>query len=200
MVSIKDYSYYSLRLWDPIFWFGFIKFCKAILFLLDLVSSSVFGYSILNGSNDEKEKSKKYETSAHVVKVLGRGTINLIENHDKDNFLYLHDSYVHPSVILKQDNIVLKGLNAKYAIFCVSDKNVCTLDTSIGPFAWVNMFIAANKLIFLPIKHFHRLADESGDPFRNNLKISMIHMTARCGSTLLGIIRKLFSHVRLELL
>ena len=110
----------------------------------------------------------------------------MIENHDEANFLYLHDSYLHPSVILKQDNIVLKGVNAKYAIFCVSDENICALDTSIGPFAWANMFVAANKLVFLPIKHFHRLAEESGDPFRNNVKISMIHMTARCGSTLLG--------------
>ena len=187
MVSIKDYSYYSLRLWDPIFWFGFIKICKAILFLMDVIASSFSEYSFLNGSNEDKDKSTNYETSAHVVKVLGRGTINLIENHDEANFLYLHDSYLHPSVILKQDNIVLKGVNAKYAIFCVSDENICALDTSIGPFAWANMFVAANKLVFLPIKHFHRLAEESGDPFRNNLKISMIHMTARCGSTLLGM-------------
>ena len=80
----------------------------------------------------------------------------------------------------------MKGVNTKYAIFCVSEKDVCPLDTSIGPFAYVNMFIAARKLIFLPINHFHRLAEESGDPFKNNLKITMIHMTARCGSTLLG--------------
>ena len=187
MVSVNDYSYYSLRIWDPIFWFGFIRCIKGILFIIDIVVSSIFGYSILNGSNEEKKLSAQYEYSAHLVKVLARGTINLIENHDKDNFLYIHDSYVHPSLILKNDNIILKGLNARYAIFCVSDKNICTLDTSIGPFAWANAFIAADKLIFLPIKQFHRLAEESGDPFRKNLKISMIHMTARCGSTLLGI-------------
>ena len=186
MASIKDYSYYSLRIWDPIFWFGFIRIIKAILFVVDLVLSSLFGYSILNGYKKEVKRSLEYENSAHMVKVIARGTINLIENHDEENFLYLHDSYIHPSLILKHDNIVLKGINSKYAIFCVSEKNVCTLDTSIGPFAWANMFIASKKLIFLPLKHFHRLAEESGDPFRNNLRISMIHMTARCGSTLLG--------------
>ena len=140
----------------------------------------------LNGYKKEVKRSLEYENSAHMVKVIARGTINLIENHDEENFLYLHDSYIHPSLILKHDNIVLKGINSKYAIFCVSENNVCTLDTSIGPFAWANMFIASKKLIFLPLKHFHRLAEESGDPFRNNLRISMIHMTARCGSTLLG--------------
>ena len=39
-----------------------------------------------------------------------------------------------------------------------------------------------------PMKDY--LAEESGDPFRNNIRVSMIHMTARCGSTLLGIISK----------
>ena len=186
MVSIHDYSYYSLRIWDPIFWFGFIKIIKAFLFISDIILSYIIGYSLLNGSNTERERSKQYEYSAHMVKVFARGTINLIEEKDKENFLYLHDSYVDPNVILKHDNVVLMGMNAKYAIFCVSENNICTLDTSIGPFAWVNTFIAANKLIFLPMKHFHRLGEESGDPFRNNIRVSMIHMTARCGSTLLG--------------
>jgi hypothetical protein len=188
MVSVHDYSYYSLRIWDPIFWFGFIKIIKAILFIADLILSYIIGYSLLNGSSTERERSKQYEYSAHMVNVYARGTINLIENHDKENFLYVHDSYVHPGLILKRDNVVLMGMNAKYAIFCVSDQNICTLDTSIGPFAWVNTFIAANKLIFLPMQHFHRLAEESGDPFGNNIRVSMIHMTARCGSTLLGSI------------
>ena len=85
---------------------------------------------------------------------------------------------------------MLKGLDNKYAIFCVSDPLVCTLDTSIGPFAFINTFVAAQKLIFLPLEHFHRLAEETGSPFRNGLDVVMIHMTARCGSTLLGMIIK----------
>ena len=151
MVSINDYSYYSLRIWDPIIWFGFIKIIKTVLLISDVVLSSVFGYSVLTGSSAERKRSTQYEYSAHMVKVLARGTINLIENHDKENFLYFHDTYAHPSLVLKLDNVVLMGLNAKYAIFCVCNNDICTLDTSIGPFAWVNTFIAANKLIFLPI-------------------------------------------------
>ena len=186
MASVNDYSYYLLRKWDPIFWFGFIKALKLILFLFDKILELFFGSSLLRGTSEERKLSKNYENSAHVVKVIGRGTICLIENHDESNFLYLHESYQHPSFIAKHDNIVLKGVNKKHAIFCVSEKNVCTLDTSIGPFAFINMFIAAKKLIFLPLKSFHRLAEEIGDPFKNDLKVVMIHMTARCGSTLLG--------------
>ena len=185
--SIKDYSYYSLRKWDPIFWFGFLKILKLILAVLDKIFALILGKSILEGSKEELKLSKRYEKSAHLVKLLARGTINLIDNHDKSNFLYVHESYQHPSYILKHDNIVLKGLDNKYAIFCVSDPLVCTLDTSIGPFAFINTFVAAQKLIFLPLEHFHRLAEETGSPFRNGLDVVMIHMTARCGSTLLGI-------------
>ena len=186
MASVNDYSYYLLRKWDPIFWFGFIKALKLILFLFDKILELFFGSSLLRGTSEERKLSKNYENSAHVVKVIGRGTICLIENHDESNFLYLHESYQHPSFIAKHDNIVLKGVNKKMAIFCISEKNVCTLDTSIGPFAYINMFIAAKKLIFLPLNSFHRLAEEIGDPFKNDLKVVMIHMTARCGSTLLG--------------
>ena len=50
---------------------------------MDIIASSFSGYSFLNGSIEDKYKSTNYETSAHVVKVLGRGTINLIENHNE---------------------------------------------------------------------------------------------------------------------
>ena len=186
MVSVKDYSYYSLRKWDPIFWFGFLRLLKLFVSIADRLFTIIVGTSILNGTKEERKLSKNYENSAHLVNILGRGTISLIENHDESNFLYLHESYHHPSYILKYDNVVLKGINEKHAIFCVSAKEVCALDTTIGPFAYINTFIAATKLIFLPIQHFHRLAEETGDPFKKGLAVVMIHMTARCGSTLLG--------------
>ena len=186
MPSVEDYAYFSLRKWDPIFWFGFLKMVKLFVYVVDRVLVVMLGKSILQGTNEDRKLSKNYERSAHLVKVLGRGTISLIENHDEANFLYLHESYQHPSFILKHDNVVLNGVNKEHAIFCVSDEDVCNLDTTIGPFAYVNMFIAARKLIFLPIQHFHRLAEEAGDPFKNDLGIIMIQMTARCGSTLLG--------------
>ena len=113
MLSVKDYSYYSLRKWDPIFWFGFLRMLKLLIWMIDRLFVLIQGTSILQGTEKERQLSKNYENSAHVVKVLGRGTICLIENHNEDNFLYLHESYQHPSYILKHDNIVLKGINGK---------------------------------------------------------------------------------------
>ena len=193
MLFVSEYWYYSLRNYDQIFWFGFLRIVKFVLWILDRISFVVHGTSILNGTQHEREQSKSYENSAHVVKVLGRGTICLSENHNEDNFLYLHESYQHPSYILKHDNIVLKGVNHDHAIFVVTAKDVCALDTSIGPFAYINTFIAAEKLIFLSLEHFHRLAEEAGSPFKNGLDVIMIHNTGRCGSTLLGKIVHIYS-------
>ena len=176
MLSVKDYSYYSLRKWDPIFWFAFLRVLKVLIWIIDQICVAIQGTSILQGTEKERQLSKDYENSAHVVKVLGRGTICLIENHNEANFLYLHESYQHPTYILKHDNIVLKGINDTNAIFVVTDEDVCSLDTSIGPFAYVNTFIAAKKLIFLPLQHFHRLAEEAGTPNEKNVDVVMIHM------------------------
>ena len=85
-ISIKDYSYYSMRIWDPIIWFGFLNILKLFLSIVDKVFLLVFGKSILKGSKEELKLSKQFENSAHLVKVLGRGTINLIDNQDKSNF------------------------------------------------------------------------------------------------------------------
>ena len=93
MLSVDDYWYHSLGKVDWIFWFGFLRVVKFVLWILDLTGTVVHGTSILNGTKHEQEQSKSYETLAHVVKVLGRRTICLSENLNKNIFLYLHESY-----------------------------------------------------------------------------------------------------------
>jgi len=184
--SVKDYSYYQIRRLDPIFWFLFILIIKGILYVIDTILWLCFGYSFLQGNKEEQERAKLYEQSAHIIRIYGRGTINLFGNHNETNFLYLHDKYVHPSYILEHDNVILMGVDEKRAYFCVSNEGVDPYHSSTGPFLWANTFIAAEKLLVLDIDHFHRLAEHRGNPFvTDNLKITLIHMTARCGSTLL---------------
>ena len=43
--------------------------------------------------------------------------------------------------------------------------------------------LSTKQLVLMPLKHFHRLAAEVGNP---KCKVICIHMTARCGSTLLS--------------
>ena len=82
---------------------------------------------------------------------------------------------------------MLMGVDDKRAYFCISDEKVDPYHSSVGPFLWANTFIAIKKILILDINHFHRLAKVRGDPFeKGQLDITIIHMTSRCGSTLLG--------------
>ena len=185
--SSTDYGYYKLRKLDPIIWWAFILCVKGVVYLVDIILRLCFDYSVLNGSKLERDKSHLYEHSAHMIKIYGRGTISLFGNHNETNFLYLHDKYVNPSYILEHDNVSLMGIDNKRAYFCVSKDNVDPYSSSTGPFLWANTFIAAEKQLIIDLQHFHTLADIRGDPFeKDNLKITIIQMTTRCGSTLIG--------------
>jgi hypothetical protein len=182
------YAYYMKRKWDPIFWVMFLKCIKLVIYIFDLLTDRIFGISFLHGSQSERnEAATCYEKSAHILKIVTRGTINLAHHHDERNFIYFHHSFTHPKYILENKNVVLKNVTKDAVIFFVSDKNVDPYDAKIGPFSFGNIFVTARYMVVLPLESFHRLAEEAGDPVKkNNTKITIIHMTARCGSTLLG--------------
>ena len=185
--SNKAYDYYKNRKFDPIFWFLFIILLRGIICIFDKLLWLCFSHSVLKGNKRQQEMSKKYEHSAHIMNVYARGTNNLLSIHDETNFLCLHERYVHPKYILKNDNVILMDVDQKCAYFCISDENVDTCHSSVGPFLWGNNFVSIKKLLILDINHFHRLAKVRGNPFeKDNLNITIIHMTMRCGSTLLG--------------
>ena len=182
------YSYYSKRALDPIIWVTFMRSINLILLFCDFLFDSIFGLSFLHGSKKERtEATNCYEKSAHVLKIVARGTINLACHHDESNFIYIHDSFTHPKYILENKNVYLKTITKEKVIFFVSDRDVNAYDAKNGPFSFGNIFINAKYLIVLPIDSFNRLAEEAGDPIaKHGAKITIIHMTARCGSTLLG--------------
>ena len=187
-MAIHPYSYYNKRMCDPIIWCSFLGCVKLVLIFLDFVIDQIFGLSFLNGSRNERTEAKDcYEKSAHIIKIMTRGTINLAAFHDETNFLYFHHSYVHPNYILENKNVILKTIRKDSAIFVVSDENVSVYDAKVGPFSFANAFVCAKFLIILPLHHLHRLAEEARNSIKkNDLKVTIIHMTTRCGSTLLG--------------
>ena len=79
---------------------------KLGLFVLDFLTDRVLGISFLQGSKkDRAEAARSYEKSAHILKVVTRGTINLAAYHDESNFLYFHHSYIHPKYILENKHV-----------------------------------------------------------------------------------------------
>ena len=51
-----------------------------------------------------------------------------------------------------------------------------------APFIWITQFHSADRVVSMPLKSFHRLADEIGDPTCHS--VTLLGMTGRCGSTL----------------
>lgn len=74
------------------------------------------------------------------------------------------------------------GLTPTRAYFCISDPNVDVTNSKVYPFIFLAHKLVAKKMIIMPLKHFHRVAAELGDPCT---KVACIHMTTRCGSTLM---------------
>ena len=62
--------------------------------------------------------------------------------------------------------------------------------SKVSPFLWDGAFTSAKFLLLLPLEHLPSLAEEAGDPTREERTVTIIHMTIRCGSTILGQVSK----------
>ncbi len=167
------------------FKYWFLVTTKAALCLVEWVSDLLFGSTFTGGTRKERDKARSsYEASAHLVRVLWRAKYAPweVRNCRLRNFLYAHESYVHPNYVLQNKNVSLLAVEKDYALFCVTDPQVDLFDVTKFPFLVLSQFTESRKLVVLPVKSFHRLAEEVGDP---KVPVGMVHMTARCGSTLL---------------
>ena len=102
---------------------------RAFVTLIDFILDSMFGYTIQHGTREERRQCKEYEHSAQVVSIMGRGAYSLIINHQLHNFVWRHESYVHPKHVLEYDNITLMGVTQTHAFFCVSEQNFDIYET-----------------------------------------------------------------------
>ncbi len=117
-----------------------------------------------------------------MVRVLLRAQYIPALPADRSNFLYVHERYADPAeVVLRSDRVTLMDLDREWAIFCVSDPEDDVCDTRKYPFMFLSQFARARRLVLLPARFLHRLAEEAGDP---SARVAVINMTARCGSTL----------------
>jgi hypothetical protein len=173
-----------IRRIDPAFFYWIFCCFRTIVFILDFILDTLVGYTITKGSRADREKSKKYEHSAQLCSIMGRGTYTIIKNQKLHNFCCRHVKYVHPRYILEHDHVTLFGVTKTHAFFCVSDPSFNVYETKCAPFIFIIHFFAARQLIVIPISTLHSLADEIGDPI--DRKLSFINMTTRCGSTLLS--------------
>ncbi len=168
---------------DGVFKFLLLLVLQSLAYLIDIVLDALFGFTIKNGTREDRLKAQStYEFSAQHVKVIWRAKPLIYSMTRPEDYLYKHVKYVHPDYILQNKNVTLMDISKDYALFSVTDVDVNINNTEQFPFVFVAQFQEANNLIILPIKSFHRLADELGDP---KVPVAVAQMTARSGSTLI---------------
>ncbi len=168
---------------DELIPYALLLLIKQLLWVVELFTDLLFGYTLTGGSKKEREEAKEYEKSAHLVSVKWRARpIDLIPC-SLDNFFYVHEKYIDPRYILKNVHVTLFTVEKDCVVFCVSDPEVNVYDTITYPWVFFAHYYIVKKLIIMPLNMFNQLADELGDP---NVDVSLVHMTARCGSTLIS--------------
>ncbi len=169
---------------DLIYPYVLLRIVKFIIWLVDVVTDLFVGYSLTQGSREERFLAKQYQHSAHIVS-LTRLRANYLPylTMRLKNFLYFHERYVHPNYILENKNVTLYTIAKDYVLFCVTDPADDVTDIKRYPFAFIASFQVAQKLVVLPMDSFHRLANEVGDP---KVDVCLVMMTSRCGSTVIA--------------
>ncbi len=162
--------------------FWILCLVRAVCLILDRVIDSLCGTSFLRGSRIERLEAEDYEKSAQIVNIIWRAKLALFRVTRKNCFIYKHDRYVHPEYVLSSVNVTLMAVEKYYVLFAVTDPNMNIFDSSKFPFLFLTQFFQSKQLVIMPIKSFHRLANELGDP---KVPVAMMAMTTRCGSTLL---------------
>ncbi len=104
---------------------------KGAVIALDFVLDALFGYTIMHGTKEERERAKEYEHSAQVGYIMGRGAYSVIFSHQLNNFCLKHEEYVHPRYVLEHDNITLMGVTPTHAFFCVSEPDFDIYETKV---------------------------------------------------------------------
>ncbi len=169
---------------DHTLWYMLVLLLKAIVWAVELVTDFLLGYTYTAGSRRERELAASvYEKSAQLVTIKARGHQHVLMPYTLWNFIYKHEKFVSPEIVINDPQATLFIVTPTYAAFCVTPPEVNVNDVSKHPFTVAAQGTLAKQLIIMPTRSFHQLADKVGDP---KVKVGLVLMTARCGSTLLA--------------
>ncbi len=165
-------------------WYWSLLIAKGIQHVLDFFLDLLTGYTTRGGSREERTRAwLHHEHSAQIVNIAWRAHyVDLIVASGK-NFLWTHEKYVHPKYILENKNVTLYMMDEDNAYFCVSDPDVDVYNVDKFPFCFLSQRDESKKLVILPLDSFIRLGEDLGDP---KVPVTLVSMTARCGSTLIS--------------
>mmetsp|Transcript_7254 Transcript_7254/g.13763 ORF Transcript_7254/g.13763 Transcript_7254/m.13763 type:complete len:431 (+) Transcript_7254:30-1322(+) len=119
--------------------------------------------------------------TARVERILFRKKVLSVDLATGKDFLSVHERWEDP-VITLLPNVTLYSVNTTEAIFveCPADIDL----TQAHDFFYAAQFENAVRVITVPLKDFHQIADKIGAP-KPNQRIVHLYSVGRCGSTLL---------------
>ena len=129
-----------------------------------------------------------YETSALLQRVLVRKKLFIGDQALPRDFLTWPIKTAHPNNVL-QPNVSLYAITSTEAVFVETPVDMDIYKSNINPFLYISQFKHCQRVVTMPIKSLHKLANEVGSLSDDVVWLSN---TARCSST---IIRQLFEEV-----
>ena len=138
----------------------------------------------LNGTMAEMRRrrdSKECVNNCHRLQVKCHYFIDIVLPIDQSNFVLVHDSFVAPDYVLR-DEVSLLRVTHMEAIFVEQDKSMQPAFSNEYSFATIGQVTTARYIIVVPLQSFLELAERMES---NEEKIIIVHNIARCGGTLL---------------
>ena len=115
------------------------------------------------------------------MKILLHYAIDVIYPVDESNFILLHDSFVDPEFVLRDDVTILQVTKYK-ALFIQQDSNMAPPFSNKYSFVVAGQLMTGSYVISMPIESFLKLAQKVEC---EEDKIVLIHNIGRCGGSLL---------------
>ena len=136
----------------------------------------------VNSVRNRRDKAEAFSHSAHVLDIWWRYKLSLLVLPNSIfDFITVHNRFDHPAIVLK-DNVTIYAISSSHVIFVETDIGVDAANSKFSSFMKVAQFVHAKRVIIVPIRVFHQVADQLGDP---QGKLVFVGNTGRCGSTLL---------------
>ena len=157
----------------------------------DIILYFIIGYSFRRGWRREIQEAKSdYRKSAQLVDLWATGRLITLCQPELLNFLYSHKQYIDPNRLLDPEDPYSKALlwsvEREYAVFSLQPDDLT--DTRKFPFHIWFMWDLPSQLLLIPHDDFIRLGalmKQKREALPSKPKLVFVHMSARCGSTLL---------------
>ena len=168
----------------PVLQYVFSYSSNISVFLLYIMTHAFVRYAKLlyQRKGGYFNKHIPYEKSAQISRVLWRRKCFMMDITSSRDFLTTVGSNIHPDYVLKP-SVSLYAITKDEAVFVETPDEIKLFRSDIHPFLYVAQFQYCQRVITMPIRSFHKLANDIGS---STAPVIWLSNTGRCGSTIIG--------------